>query len=698
MPARSALPVVVLLLAAAPLLAGGPPAGCAWVRAENDGAGAGFVIDADKKLLVTCRHIVADRAKVDVLFPWIRDGELVTDRAAYLRNRVRLRELGLLVTAKVLKTSDELDLALLELESLPPEVKAVTLAPHPPQPGEALRVVGNRLDLDTVWNVTTGPARVTGRLADGYFWRGKKLGVNANVVIGQLPTEEGDSGGPVFDSRGAVVGMASALRRQCPLAAVVISATEIRKFAGLPDPPATEKHANEIAETLTRATVWVRPTATDVHLAGVLIESDLVLTIGKGLTAGDRCGIAFPIKHGETAKQAKPSPNDEKWVSERAAYRDPLALQLKGYWRAGTVLARDTDRDLALVRLDSPVKSMRAVKLATQVPASGAAIHTMSHPGGLEFAWVYAAGAVRQQGRIAVVPGDRARRVSVLVCQVPAQAGSPGGPMLNDKGELVGIVAAKESAQMVGYAVAVGEIANFLDVALTDRAARTLSGLFARVEALPVLFAAAAARGCAMRAEDSFRAGRLEDAFQDTRAAIALDPSCVLARVCRAKLSLANERPDVALAELDAAVEKGPFDRGVLVFRTELASAAKDWRKARGDLERLLDVDPADADARQRLVGVLLGLGEDAKAAAAVADTLRADPKRLPSVVADLLAQADAMAKKYPDAPSIPAGWLTKALTAAKRDEFAEVLKRAGGVRDDAERLAILRDGLKKVR
>ena len=65
------------------------------MRAENDGAGSGFVVDAKKRLLVTCRHVVADRKKVDVIFPWVRGGELVTDRAAYLGNRVQLRELGL---------------------------------------------------------------------------------------------------------------------------------------------------------------------------------------------------------------------------------------------------------------------------------------------------------------------------------------------------------------------------------------------------------------------------------------------------------------------------------------------------------------------------------------------------------------------------------------------------------------------------
>ena len=117
-----------------------------------------------------------------------------------------------------------------------------------------------------MWNVTTGRARVSGRLADGYFWRGKKLAAGASVLIGQLPTEEGDSGGPVFDARGELVGMASALRRQCPLAAVCIAAAEIRTFAALPDAPQKEKpQASPLAERLMRATVWVgrpRPTFT----------------------------------------------------------------------------------------------------------------------------------------------------------------------------------------------------------------------------------------------------------------------------------------------------------------------------------------------------------------------------------------------------------------------------------------------------
>src|SRR5262249_57466534 len=111
-------------------------------------------------------------------------------------NRAGMGEEGLVVTGKVRKKSDEADLALVELESLPLGVKPIRFAAEPARPGDRLRVIGHRTDLDTLWNLTTGPARVSGRLTEGYPWRGKKLAVNADVLIGQLPIEGGDSGGP----------------------------------------------------------------------------------------------------------------------------------------------------------------------------------------------------------------------------------------------------------------------------------------------------------------------------------------------------------------------------------------------------------------------------------------------------------------------------------------------------------------------
>lgn len=660
---------LVLAAAMQPL----PLPACAWVRAEGETAGAGVVVDANRRWLVTARHVVADHKAVDVFFPWVEDGVLVTDRAAYLRGRQRLRERGLLVTGTVVRTHDAADLALVELPSLPPGTQAVTFAAA--RVGEPLRVVGHRLDLDTLWNQSRGPARQVGALADGYTWRGRTLAGGANVVLGQLPIEEGDSGGPALNARGQCVGIAAALRRQAPDAAVVVSADEIRKLlaVGTDEPRADPSNA---AESLQRSAVWVRPTATERFAAGVLIDREhgLILTAAKGLSVGDRVGLAFALPRGAGV------------VGERAPYRDPVGMHLRGAWRAANVLARDADRDLALLQVESVPASARAVNLAATAPAVGEAVHAVGHPGGVEFAFVYAAGVVRQRGRVALADGERAPRVGALVLQLPTQAGSPGGPVVNDRGELVGVLAAREGAQSVGYAADPAEVAAFLDAADLTRLPRSLSGLAARLEAVPGRVAEQVAVGLAKQ-------GKLTDS-------LAFDPACPEAHLAFAVKLFerglpAREARDV----LDRAITGGRFHAPALRLRADWSAKASDWRAARGDLERLLDADPADTTLRRKLVRVLLELGKDADAASAVRDAVRADAGQLAGVFADLTEQADGLEKKFPGAPGIPAGWLMRALTSARdglppgprRDELAAALARAAAAPTDADRLARLR-------
>ncbi len=679
-------------------------AGCVWIRAENDGSGAGFLVDAKKKWVVTCRHVVGERNRLDVYFAWKRGGSLATEKAEYLANRDLLRERKLLVTGTVLRKSDVADLALIELDALPESVAALSLASAEVRLGDPLRAVGHRLDLETLFNITTGPVRQVGLLANGYTWRGKKLAANVHAIIGQLPIEEGDSGGPVLNPRGEVVGMSSALRRETPSAAVAISAKEIRKFllGGTGFQPvqepvprlkagATQKLA--IVDTLVRSTVWIRPTATDVHLAGVLIEKNLILTSARGLGNADRVGIAFPLRE------------NDKWVGEREPYRDPVGLHLEGVWRAGTVLARDPARDLALIRVDSSPDTSRPVSLATRLPAPGDSIHTMSHPGGLEFAWVYASGSVRQRGRIALEEGEKSARVAVNVLQVPAQSASPGGPVLNERGELIGVLSARESAQQTGYAATGEEIARFLDVALSDRPPKTVEGLLARAEAIPTRLVSALAEAFALRAEDSLNR-RAAAAHADCLRSLALDPTCFRAYRCLAEIHLLQE-PGLELvrASLDKALESGHFDRDALRLRARCGIEMKQWRSARGDLERILEVLPADSVVRQQLIRVFLELSKDDEAAAAVGDVLRVEPARLPQLAADLLKQVEAMEQKFPATPSLPANWLKRAIGAAQKStsdpkrkaEYEVVLKAAEGAKSDIDRLAILREFLTKL-
>ena len=75
------------------------------------------------------------------------------------------------MTGKVLKKSDELDVSLIELESIPPGVMPVKLSTSPPMAGEPLRH-RNRLDMETVWNVSTDRC-VSGRLAGRLLLAGR---------------------------------------------------------------------------------------------------------------------------------------------------------------------------------------------------------------------------------------------------------------------------------------------------------------------------------------------------------------------------------------------------------------------------------------------------------------------------------------------------------------------------------------------
>ena len=596
---------------------------CAWVRAEPDGIGTGCIIDIQKRWLITCRHVVGERKTVDVFFPWHRDGQLVTNRLEYLANREVLSKAGLLIVGKVLKTSDETDLALIELPSVPPRTRAIPLAETTSPIGNNISSIGNRSDLDTLWNLATGTLRQRGMLADGYFWQGRKLAQKLPAVLAQLPITEGDSGGPILNRSGELIGIVSATRPG-PLNTIGPNSQAIRAFLAFAEPKAIPCNERSLADSV----VWIRPTATQARLAGVLIEvrKRWVLTAANGLKPNQRVGVCFPLKN-----------RSGEHIAEREAYREPAALHRAGAWHVGTVLACDEARDLAIIQLDTVPKNARALPLAARDAAIGDAVQSVSHPLGLDFAWVHSSGTSRQRGNVELTRNpDKPVRANLL--QLPVQGHSAGGPVLNERGEILGVLSRKEGANQVAYAATLDEVRAFLAAVPGAVLQRVVQELTTECST-PERFAG----WCWFAKSMQLQPGEEQKLARDK--ALSLHRGCIPALMQRAEVSFAAGQAEAAQRDCDSILAIAPQHRLALMLRAECGLNKNEPRQARSDLERVLEPDPAQAIAQRRLGLALAGIGEEKEAIAAFQNAIHFDSKARTAVFRDALTHADQLAK-----------------------------------------------------
>ena len=426
-----------------------------WIRAGDRSTGTGFVVDVKRRWVLTARHVLADQEKAEVFF---RDPDFTDQqRDDYLRNRQSLRQSGRCVDAVLVAKNDRADLALIRLDSLPPNTRAVELSASGPLAGEACHSVGHRLDAGALWARTDGLVRQSGQLREGYAWAGQKIGTGVRIHYAQLPIDTGDSGSAVLNSRGQVIGLVSALAGRSPGTAILISAEEIQRFLGevRSQAPPVAKPAADIPPAL-RATVWIRPEATDGRYAGVLISTpsgEWILTSAAATGTEERVDVVFPLS------------KDGCLLAEQEKYDDRLGLFLSGHLRPAIVLGLDRERDLALLNVASRPETSRPLRLATMAPKPGDKISAVSHPAGVELRWLLSSGSIRGHGRVVLHPDrpEKAPTVGSLLLQLPHQGNCSGGPVLNTAGEVLTILASREGArQELAYGVSEPELNSFL--------------------------------------------------------------------------------------------------------------------------------------------------------------------------------------------------------------------------------------------
>lgn len=575
-----------------------------WVRAGDRATGTGWVVDADRRWAVTAAHVVGDRDSVEVCFldRWLTHS--LTERRHYVADRADLVRRGRITTGRVLRRRNVADLALLALDHLPPDVPALALSLQTARLGEPCRSAGHRHDADLMWALTTGRIRQVGRLSDGYFSAGRRIGAGVPLLLLQSPIESGESGSAVVDDAGRVIGVVSAVVHPAPGLAVAIDGSEVRSLlAEVPDKLPTRSLPNpELrpdARALTRATVWVRPQSTEGRAAGVLIDRNRKLVLTSAAAVGTEPVVDVIAPRWELGRL----------VAEADAYSDRLGLRLAGHCVSGMVLARDSARDLALIELDTVPPDLVPIAWSAGAPRTADSVATMGHLTGIDLLWLYAAGSVRSVGDVELNRTQLERvKVRTTLLQLPHQGSASGGPVVNAAGELVGILASREAArQELAYAATPDEIRAFLDAhrplwdsrSTADRLRRGgLALSLGRSEAAAAAFQGVIAadatdpRAWTGLARTHIGAGRRAEAILAAERAATLKPGpTTLAEV--ADVYIRAGKPDEAAALVGEVLEADHRCAAALVVRAQITTGAE----AAADLADALFIDPNFAPA-----------------------------------------------------------------------------------------------------
>ena len=238
------LPVLLLLASPAALAAqeatGGAKiykdavASTVWVhstRTAGLATGSGTLIDAGRRLVLTNYHVVEENPRVTIFFPEYRDGRPIPERTHYTD---RAKRLG--VRGKVVALDKGADLAVIQIDAVPEGVKAIAVAVRSPEPGELVHSIGNAGKSGALWGYVNGTVRQVYRKKwQAALSKTKTAHFEARVIETDTPTNPGDSGGPLLNDKGELVGVTQGGALNASLVSFFVDASEVKQLLATRD-------------------------------------------------------------------------------------------------------------------------------------------------------------------------------------------------------------------------------------------------------------------------------------------------------------------------------------------------------------------------------------------------------------------------------------------------------------------------------
>ena len=200
-----------------------------WVHSKRSNGlatGSGSLIDAEKRLVLTNYHVVQDVANATVFFPQFRDNQPIAEKD-YYRDRAK----RLAISGKVIVLDKKADLAIIQIDSIPKGTVALKLATGSPDPGDNVHSIGSAGKSDALFGYVKGSVRQVYKKDWKAELEPKKIAkFEAKVIETDSPTNPGDSGGPLLNDKGELVGVTQGGALNAQLVSTFIDVSEVKQI------------------------------------------------------------------------------------------------------------------------------------------------------------------------------------------------------------------------------------------------------------------------------------------------------------------------------------------------------------------------------------------------------------------------------------------------------------------------------------
>ncbi|MGA6927400.1 MAG: tetratricopeptide repeat protein [Desulfosarcina sp.] len=267
------------------------------------------------------------------------------------------------------------------------------------------------------------------------------------------------------------------------------------------------------------------------------------------------------------------------------AYSAEIRMHDGQRYPVATVLAKNQLADLIKVRVDIPGSQVKPVTLAGEEPAIADRIFVVGSPMGLE--------QTVSEGIISAVR-DIPAGGKILQLTAPISRGSSGGPVLNQDGEVVGVVSFQAATgQNLNFAISVNALENLADETPEPSIAEWTIRTSSRG---PALAASLCSKGTRLTIQ-----GEYEEALTFFKRAAEANPEDAATWYGLGSCYVGLGRPDDAIAAYQRPIQQDPNNAAAHFVLAMYYKAIEQFELEIPALREVLRIDPANLRARFEL-------------------------------------------------------------------------------------------------